>query len=510
MVPPAARRLPIHATRRQYVARRRNRRSAQPQHRRQARTLKRLDKTYRDVSGAAGRNEIIARKNWDLFNKKLSAEIQEAQSFLEANRRQVSDEDYNRLNIQLGGQKQFQNTTVLGNTAYIREQGIQIRNDLNLWTNASAVNPGIAEVVRNETLLQKPGFVSEGEKRQIERLNKELEVSNIRLNMLQQQVKANIGAGAILADADMDKAKREKTIAAFQGKGVKDLIATSSDKKADAAEILTELSKQSVAQIDRQQMQIRNQLEELADNRLQRHFQDAAQKAQASRPVAKAKSPSRTTSRASTSQRGRRTPDESYGGRAVVMNGEQEEGRRLARGPVVARGGAPGEARGFAIAAGADSRPAEPPALGDILATASFGGARGTSTAASDAGQLYVAKGTYSLPVTLPDGEIRLDFARSAGQAQLTVWAVPQTTIRNLYATAVVLIALLIALTIVKIWPANRPSISLKRAIVYLILLIALTLLAWILGLIVGIIIIFTVEVLRAQAATKKINPSPN
>ena len=77
--------------------------------------------------------------------------------------------------------------------------------------------------------------------------------------------------------------------------------------------------------------------------------------------------------------------------------------------------------------------------------------------------QIYTARGTYSLPVTLPGsaasgpvpGEVRLDFARPSGQAQLTLWAVPVSTIYRLYGTAGILAALLVVLAVSKVWPTS-------------------------------------------------------
>jgi len=461
--------------------------------------LKRLDKTYRDVSGSFSQGEIIARDNWGLFNKKLTADIEHAQSFLEANRRRVTDEDYKRLSSQLGGQELKQVTLFTGNAAYIQEQQEQARNDLNVWLNIDARNPGLAEVARNNALQQKPGFISEGEKQQIARLTKELEVSQKQLKVLRQEFTdfersaegVTVHAGAVMVDT--------QHLIKGLGKGAKDLIVAGSDKDADVSEILNELSEQNAAQIDRKQVQLRHQLEELADNRLRRHFKAPEQMGQALQPQAKAKAPAAIQpSSGITSQdqytyeaRGRAGSGR-YGG--VVIQGKRDEA------------GARGPAGGPAVtSAGGESRPAEPQVFYDAVA----GPGAKPSTAPPDL-QPYVAKGTYSLPVTLPEGEVTLDFARPAGQARLSIWAVPLTTIHNLYATATVVVLLLVALGIVKLWPSNRPPISVKRAIVYFLLFLVLTVAAGLLGLIISLLIIFAAETLRAASLRRKIAPAPN
>ena len=46
-----------------------------------------------------------------------------------------------------------------------------------------------------------------------------------------------------------------------------------------------------------------------------------------------------------------------------------------------------------------------------------------------------MAGATFSLPVTLPEGQVQLDFSRPGGQATVTVWAVPERLIGSLKGT---------------------------------------------------------------------------
>jgi hypothetical protein len=119
--------------------------------------------------------------------------------------------------------------------------------------------------------------------------------------------------------------------------------------------------------------------------------------------------------------------------------------------------------------------------------------------------QTYVAKGTYSLPVTLPAGEVRLDFARPAGQAQLSIWAVPLSTIRSFYATLTVVVVLLVVLGIIKIWPKKMRPFSLKRAIAYSSLFVLLTVLLGLLGLLISVFIILVSEAILAAYVRRPI-----
>jgi hypothetical protein len=467
--------------------------------------LKRLEKTYRDVAGSAGRSEVVAQQNWSLFNQKLNADIQQAQSFLEANRGRVADEDYRRLSSKLGGQKQSQDVLFGDNTSYIQQQQEQTRYDLNVFLNDDAVNVGVSEVVRNNALLQKPDFIGQGEQQQIARLTKELEVSQKQLTALQQQADKASTEGVVALDAEAGK---KPAIVDF-GKVADDLLLARSDEKAEVGKLLGDLSQQSAAQIDRKQAQIRNQLDQLKDNRSQRYFQGPEQMAQTREPMDQSQPQAPAQQQAGRSRRmGTAGADSDktsglysyYSGvpvlpRAGDVAQQGERGKAQMEAQVIDTG------FGMAVAGGA-FRPAEPqPPQG---AAPGLGVAGGPTAAAENLDQYqYVAKGTYSLPVALPEGEVRLDFARSAGQAQLSIWAVPLATIRNLQATAAVVVALLIVLGIIKIWPATAAPISAKRAIIYLALFLTLTLTLGLLGLILTLLTIFAVEAVRAASLRK-------
>ena len=111
----------------------------------------------------------------------------------------------------------------------------------------------------------------------------------------------------------------------------------------------------------------------------------------------------------------------------------------------------------------------------------------------------YTAKGTYSLPVTLPEGEIRLDFSRPAGEAKLSLWAVSQGTMRNLYGTIAIVVGLFVIAGLVKVWP--RPQIkqpaSAKRFIAYILFPVGLALVLGLAGLIISLVAILYCEARR-------------
>ena len=427
--------------------------------------LKRLERAYRDVAGSSGKKGMIAKYNLDTFNVKLGDKIQEAESYLNTYRGQISESDYERLRTRLGKQREQQDTLIGSNVAFDRKQEAQTRYDLNAYLNVSASNEGVAEITRNQPLLEKPKFIADSEQQQIARLREELEESKRRLNQLAQKTdKFGIADGP-----------RRSGLEIAAGEKPADLIADSLDEDAIMGKTLDRLESEVVAKIDRQQAQIKGQLDQLIDNRLQRHFQyqDEGQKALASR-----------SSRSEAQQR------------SQVQSGPAIPGREHD-----VRFGLDG-ATGIA-----GSQPAVPQIRGragtEIAAEAEmlsegYGFAPATTLPVPES-QVYTASGTYSLPVTLPAGGVALDFTRPSGGAKLSVWAVPQETLDNLYGTVAVIVTVLVTAGLVKVWPrsATKNPISARHIVGYALLLVVLPLLLGLLGLLITLLVILLSEARR-------------
>ncbi len=116
---------------------------------------------------------------------------------------------------------------------------------------------------------------------------------------------------------------------------------------------------------------------------------------------------------------------------------------------------------------------------------------------------LYTATGTYSLPVMLPDGEVTLDFTRPSDGAKLSLWAIPNSTLSNVYGSLIVIAGLLVIVGLVKIWPQSFTwrSLSARRIIGYIMLLIILPLLLGLLGVIAALFVILLSEAKRGAFA---------
>jgi hypothetical protein len=418
--------------------------------------LQRLERSYRDVAGSPGKKGMIAGKNFDAFNVKLGDEIKEAQTHLSNYRGQISESDYERLSTRLGEQKQQQDALIGSNTLFVRKQQDQERYDLNAFINADVSNAGLAEITRNQPLMEKPQFVTDSEQQQIARLRKELEESNRRLNQL-------AGKGDKFGIAD---GQRRSGLEVAAGEKAEDLIVGAVDKDAAMDETLGRLEREVAAKVGKEQAQIKGQLDQLMDNRLQRHFQyqDEGQKVLASK---------------SSSSRGRQRP-------------------QAQTGPVQPALGVTFET---AATAGVAGRQPAPPQV-RVRQGAAYGPSTGQPQAPAaqepDA-YAYTASGTYSLPVTLPAGEVRLDFTRPSGGAELSLWAVPVETLDNLYGTAAVIASLLVIAGLVKIWPrsATKRPITALHVVGYILLLVVLTLVLGLLGVIISLLVILLSEARR-------------
>ncbi|MHC4327079.1 MAG: hypothetical protein ACYSWW_03025, partial [Planctomycetota bacterium] len=212
--------------------------------------LRRLERTYRDVADLSVRKQQVAKRNWDVFNEKLGKEIQQVQSYLDSSRSQVGQDDYERLQTKLSGQRRQQDALLISNTAFDARQNEQARNDLNVFLNADASNPGVSEIVRNQALLEKPDFLSKSEEQQITRLRQELEVSEQQAKLLEQKADRQVA---------LDQAPKDKPVV-VGGTMAGELIAGLKDKGEEMDEELGRLRGRAKAQIDQKQAQLRGQL----------------------------------------------------------------------------------------------------------------------------------------------------------------------------------------------------------------------------------------------------------
>jgi len=259
------------------------------------------------------------------------------------------------------------------------------------------------------------------------------------------------------------------------GEKAADLIADSLDQDAIMGKTLDRLKSEAATKIDRQQAQIKGQLDQLIDNRLQRHFQhqDEGQTV-LSLDSTRLPAPQRSQAQSEPAKR------------------ESERAGELAYGRTV-EGMASRESQSRARPRGRATRPTD--SASDVA------WAETPAVIPADA-YAYTAGGTYSLPVTLPAGEVALDFTRPSGGAELSIWAVPQETLDNLYGTVAVIVTVLVIAGLVKIWPrsATKRPTSARHIIGYILLLVLLPLLLGLLGLLIALLVILLSEARRGSS----------
>lgn len=325
---------------------------------------------------------------------------------------------------------------------------------------AAVDDEGMYETTRNKTLLSKPDFVTDNESKQIERLKKEIETSRQQKKQL-AQFGVNAPEGRI-------------NLAALPQSSANELLVQSREQNADVDMLVNQLSIDNTARIDLNISQVQGRLEGLYDNRAQRHFkgqkmtqmrQEVDNMDKLGTTDLKENARSRRASQAARpQQRGDLYMGEDYGGRA--------------------RSGQAGSstAGGLLVQYDADTN----------------------ATAGADAGgEGYVAGGVYSLPVSLPGGGVRLDFARPSGDAELTIWAVPDRAVAGTLNTLVVLVISIVVTMAIRIWPRNlKPAaFKIRYAIVYAVLVVGLTIIFGIAGLIAAAMIVTITELSRAKLA---------
>ena len=396
-----------------------------------------IDQTRRQVK-LLGATESTAVRRTALANLKyqqdrLERDTKSNMDFIDRNPDQLSEGEYQRLKAKASDQWAYQEKLGKAIAGFETAGGVDLRADLNWWLNNDAVNPGTAEQLRNATLNRAPRFVQSATEGQRKAIAGELK---------------DAGRPARTSRLVVDRASLNK------------LLQPSEERSEELEEITKQLEKAQAGQVAAQRRQLKRQLDEFADSRLSRHYQQVPHEGKVR--VLPATRPARPSGIGRTGARARPGAD------------------RRVRGP-----GEPG-----------------PAPAGEAMPTAGVGG--------------YVAAGTFSLPVELPEGEVRLDFARPSGQAEVTIWAIRVSLIHKLCGTGIVLAAIVLLAAVIKLAQrlTRRATVpSTWRLIVYAVLLVAGTLLARGIGLAAGAgliaaaVIILLLEMLRNASAGQA--PSP-
>ncbi|KKK69326.1 hypothetical protein LCGC14_2935160, partial [marine sediment metagenome] len=261
------------------------------------------------------------------------------------------------------------------------------------------------------------------------------------------------------------------------------------EKSAEQGKLLARLKKSQSRQAAQQQEQLKAQLGTTIDNRAARYYarqQTAGRKTKAggvdfgvARRADRSGAPAEWRMRRGPPQRGDGRPVRPSSGwvRGGAGTGEDVAARTLAD-----------------VQAG-------------LVADMSFGRYTGGTVAAPaqpGLGYGYVPGGTFSLPVALPEGQVRLDFARPSGEATVSVWAVRGSIVRKGMGTGGAFAAILVLMLVVQLVRElrGRKSLSLVGFVLcYVLLGLLLAAIAGMLGAAAAVGIVCVAEIVRRASA---------
>ena len=439
--------------------------------------VQRLLKFAGETRSYYGRKEALT--NVMSLNKKLAEEGEYNREYVAANQ-QVIAGSFRRLSERIA--QQYEQSEQFSEQIKALDQGDRDEQsgNINDFLNSLTPNTGLFEADRNAALAQVPDFVKTAARKQVEVISGELSA-----------------ATATIAAED-EWAGRKKAEA---GKDIAGLLGDT-DRDGKEREVLGKLDKLRNEQKAVQEKQLQQELAETRDNRLQRYYaRQQGQGAQGqtftgnqpagpfvTRPAtqpAQSFGEGRTTG-----GRGRGLTDWPGQSGWGTFGGPTMDPAGRPRGGVTVRDGS-------VVAKGTDGLFGDLPPAEGTWDDAGVGGQAGP-------GGGYVAAGTFSLPVSLPEGGVRLDFDRPFGDATLSVWAVRADLVHRLYATTGILMAVVVLAVVVKLLRRfNQGRLLPPKAVIvgYIIAIGVLVLAAGGLGLCVGIGLALIIELIRRPLA---------
>ena len=269
------------------------------------------------------------------------------------------------------------------------------------------------------------------------------------------------------------------------------------DKDADVRLVLGDISRDAVEDLSRKQAQLQSQLEELQDNRLQRRFRTSSGSAQ----VAAQSNAQQIVQTFDDVSAPRQQLDVGVDFSGVAAGGGMGGMGGYGGGGYAGQGRPDGRLGGFGY--GVSGQPQDTPVVGLVPVQQPQPARPQGPSAATDLGGVaydayYAASGTYSLPVGLPQGQIRLDFARAGGEPRLRVYAVPVALLDSLLATAVLLAVLVVVLAVARLWPrpTQRRPLRPLALLLYVVVFVGLT---FVLGLVGAAAAVLTIAATEAR-----------
>ncbi len=218
--------------------------------------LKRMSKSYISSYNTVAQEKVF-QKNWRVSNDAFSLEIANNKMILENNRRQIGENEYQRLrgklddfsNRQSGLITQWDaNPSSAGNTA----------GNVNFFLNGGTNNNGLLEADRNGVLTLIPEFVRNAGTQQLTNIQNELAGNAAKLANRRKGVARTGKGGKFKPSSGLPKDKL--------------LVLDDGDKDSEFSKVAEALAGEQERLLVMRQGQLRKQVQGLGDNRLERYF----------------------------------------------------------------------------------------------------------------------------------------------------------------------------------------------------------------------------------------------
>ncbi len=431
-----------------------------------------------NVGLTSGKGRKVAQDNWYSFNKKLSAEISEGQRQVEANRRNLSTKDYNRLKQKFTDQSSSQ-YGLLGVWKAEQKTAGQADNNVNTYLNNDAPNGGLSEIDRNGALIALPDFVRSAAKDQIKNITDEIVSNEARLNAKPGD-KFTVTDGKSVRPGTGGKGKKldelnKMPMGLTASTSVKELLHADGDEERakQVAQVLSKLEGEQRRNQGKRQQELKSQLSQLGNNRLERYYDNLNAGGPQAQPQAQQMAQREVGRQFTSSGVDSYTSDgDVANGTFGVLGGSNRRlnppGRPVDLQPVVRASDSPNDPQrdaaglpdvGIVHMGGQSAGTVQLGGQSYGRAGGTGGGGGGTFGDGRDGGWSYAhgvlarAHGTFSLPLSLPAGGVAMDFQGPGDKPEVSLLAVDERLIDGAHSTAAVLI---IALAAWLVWKVGR------------------------------------------------------
>ncbi len=218
--------------------------------------LGRLVKSYQTWDYKSAKSRNAAAGNMRQVGVSLLDDLQANRELLEQRRHELGEEEYDRLRRKLDAQERTQ----LGYVQSLQQADKQARQqtDINQFLNGIP-NVGLSELTRNAVLNDIPTFAQQARQRQLRNIRTEIQVTQRSLK--------DVTAG--------------KTLQTRKAPTNADLVVVDEDKSKEMQGIVKELAKEQSARLEERGRRLKQQLDNLRENRAGRYYGSMQQRGSA-------------------------------------------------------------------------------------------------------------------------------------------------------------------------------------------------------------------------------------